>query len=229
MSNYRDAEEAQIEYIRCMGEPLGKLYSSLWQEVSWLNFKWIEYVELFGTKPSRIELLNKAAPAFFRMLQDLLLEDTIIHVARLTDPPKSVGKENLTVQALPPLIADPQVSKNVADLVQTAIDASYFCRDWRNRHIAHRDLKLANEEGATPLESASRQQMKQAIEAIAEVLNAVSSHYSESTTVFDIGGLPGGASLLLYVLDDGIKAQKERQERLKRGEIREGDFGPRDL
>jgi hypothetical protein len=229
LTNYPTAEEAKLENIKRMGEPLGKLYSALWQEVSRLNFKWVEYVELFGTKPSRIELLNKAAPAFFRIVQDSLWEDTIIHIARLTDPPKSVGKENLTVQALPPLIADPQVTKNVANLVQTAIRASDYCRDWRHRHIAHRDLKLSVEKGAAPLKPASRDKMKRAIQAIADVLNAVSLHYSESTTVFDIGGLPGGASTLLYVLNDGIKAQKERRERLKRGEIREDDFGPRDL
>jgi hypothetical protein len=229
MTRYPTAEEAKLENIKRMGEPLGKLYSALWQEVSWLNFKWTEYVELFGTKPSRIQLLNKAAPAFFRIVQDSLWEDTIIHIARLTDPPKSAGKENLTVQALSPLIADPQITKNVADLVQMAIEASDFCRDWRNRHIAHRDLKLSSEEGATPLKSASREKMKQAIQSIADVLNAVSLHYSESTTAFDIGGLLSGDSSLLYVLDDGIKAREERQERLKRGEIRENDDGPRNL
>ncbi len=229
MTNYRTAEEAELEYIRCMGEPLGKLFSALWQEVAWLHSKWIEYVELFGTKPSRIELLNEAAPAFFRIVQDSLWEDTIIHIARLTDPPKSVGKENLTVQALPPLVADPQKAKNIANLVQIAIKTSDFCRDWRNRHIAHRDLKLSIKKGVSPLKPASRGKINQAIQAITEVLNVVSIHYSEATTVFDIGGLHGGAESLLYVLDDGIKAQKERQERLRRGEIREGDFGPRDL
>jgi hypothetical protein len=174
-------------------------------------------------------LLNKAAPAFFRIVQDSLWEDTIIHIARLTDPPKSVGKENLTVQALPSLISAPQTAKNVANLVQIAITTSDFCRDWRNRHIAHRDLNLSIDKGVTPLKAASRKKIKQAIQAIVDVLNGVSTHYTESTTVFNIGGLHGGAGSLLYVLDDGIKARKERQERLKRGEIREGDFGPRNL
>ena len=101
MTNFRTADEAKLEYITRMGEPLGKLFSALWQEAAWLQSKWIEYVELFGTKRSRIELLNKAAPAFFKVVQDSLWEDTIIHIARLTDPPKSAGKDNLTIHIAP--------------------------------------------------------------------------------------------------------------------------------
>lgn len=229
MTNYRTAEEAKLEYIKCMGKPLGKLFHALWQEVAWLHSKWAEYVELFGTKPSRIELLNEAAPLFFRIVQDSLWEDTILHIARLTDPPKSVGKDNLTIQAIPNLVNDPNNAQAISNLIQIAVQASDFCRDWRNRHIAHRDLKLAIEEGIVPLESASRKKVKKAIHSIAEVLNAVTQHYCDSTSVFHIDGYPGGAASLLYVLDNGVKAERERRERIKRGEIREGDLGPRNL
>ena len=48
-----------------MGEPLGKLYHALSNELAWHCLKWGEYVELVGTKPSRIDLLNRAAGGFF--------------------------------------------------------------------------------------------------------------------------------------------------------------------
>ncbi|WP_407690639.1 AbiU2 domain-containing protein [Rhodocyclus tenuis] len=70
-----------------MGGEIGKVYSALWQEVAWINKKWNQYVELFGTSPERIELLNRAAPSFFRTFQDSLLDDVLLHLARLTDPP----------------------------------------------------------------------------------------------------------------------------------------------
>ena len=53
----RTAEEAKKANIEKMGEPLGTLFSALWQEVAALHFHWKEYVELFGTKPERIALL----------------------------------------------------------------------------------------------------------------------------------------------------------------------------
>ena len=229
MSNYRTAEEAKLDYIKCMGEPLGKLFHALWQEVAWLHSKWSEYVELFGTKPSRIDLLNESAPLFFKIVQDLLWEDTILHIARLTDCPKSVGKDNLTIRAIPDLMDDRDKARAISTLIQIAVQASDFCRDWRNRHIAHRDLKLAIEEGIAPLKPASREKVKKALHSIDEVLNAVTQLYSESTTVFDIGGYSEGAVSLLHILDDGVRARRERQERIRRGEIREGDLEPRNV
>lgn len=64
MASYKTEEESQKEYIEVMGKPLGKLFHALWQEVAWLYTKWREYEDLFGTKPSRIDLMNKAARRF---------------------------------------------------------------------------------------------------------------------------------------------------------------------
>jgi hypothetical protein len=58
-------EEVKKRNIDKMGEKLGTQFSALWNELSILYFYWEEYNELFGTKPSRIELMNQAAPAFF--------------------------------------------------------------------------------------------------------------------------------------------------------------------
>ena len=44
--------------IKAMGQPLDVQYTQLWQEIAQLNIVWKEFVELFGTKPSRIELLE---------------------------------------------------------------------------------------------------------------------------------------------------------------------------
>jgi hypothetical protein len=48
-----------------MGDALGSQFDVLWQEVSRLHIKRAEYVELFGSKPNRVDLLNRAASAFF--------------------------------------------------------------------------------------------------------------------------------------------------------------------
>lgn len=205
------------------------MFHALWQEVAWLHSKWTEYIELFGSKPSRVKLLNNAAPNFFRIVQDALWEGTLLHIARLTDSPKSAGKHNLTIRQLPELLKDDELRDSVKQLIVTAVEASAFARDWRNRRIAHRDLELAIEKGIRPLERANGEKVEMALDSISAVLNAVSLHYQNSTTIFDAGGSHNGAVNLLYVIDDGLKADAERRMRMGRGNYREEDHGPRGI
>jgi hypothetical protein len=229
MSSHKTAEEVRDSHVKAMGEALGTLYHALWNETAWLYMKWDEYVELFGTKPSRIDLLNESAGLFFRIIQDSLWEDLLIHIARLTDPPKSAGKDNLTIRRLPALIEKKELRGKVAKLIDTAIERADFCRDWRNRSIAHKDLKLATRKGAEPLKGASRAKLKEALSAISDVLNAVSVHYMDSTIMFEGVGSVNGAVSLLYVLDAGLQAKRERLHWLKTGNYQISDFRPRDL
>jgi hypothetical protein len=229
MSAYRTAEEVKRHHIEVLGEELGSLYHALWNELAWLYSKWDEYVELFGSKPSRIELINKAAGHFFKIVQDSLWEDSLLHIARLTDPSKSAGRENLTIKKLPGLITDETFKKHLSELVVVAVEKADFCRDWRNRHIAHKDLGLAMKTGAEPLKAASRAKVKEVLSAISDVLNAVSGHYMDSTTAFEGIGGSGGAVSLLYVLDDGIRTDEERNERRKVGNYRAEDYQSRDI
>src|SRR5437016_1294947 len=103
-ATHRTPDETKKHHISQMGEELGSIFNELWQEVSRLHNDWHEYVQLFGTKQSRIALMNEAAPAFFRMVQDELFDMIVLRIARLTDPPKSAGKSNLTIQQLRPVI-----------------------------------------------------------------------------------------------------------------------------
>jgi hypothetical protein len=222
----RTAVEAKADNIVEMGEPLGELYSALWQAVATVHVYWKEYVELFGSKPERIDLLNRAAPAFFHMLQEELWELALLRISRLTDPAKTgrAGRLNLTIQALPGLISDATLKAQVTKLVEDAVIETAFYRDWRNRRIAHSDLKLALEQPTTPLAAASRLQVKTALQALTAVLNALAGHYFQSEIRFDVGARISGAVALLYVLNDGVKVREARQRRLEEGKPTEDDF-----
>ena len=230
MSGHRTAEEVRQHHLDVLGADLGALYHALWNELAWLYSKWGEYVELYGTKPSRIELINKSAGHFFRIIQDSLWEDCLLHIARLTDPQKSAGKENLTLNRLPNLIVHDVLKKTVKDLVNISIEKADFCRDWRNRRIAHKDLGLALSAGVEPLKPASQAKVKDALSSISDVMNAISRHYMDSTTMYEgLGGSGGNAVSLLYVLDDGLRAKEERRMRRKAGDYRKEDYQARDL
>lgn len=228
MSSYT-AEESKQTNINAMGQQLGPLYHALWQQVAWLHQKWQQYVELYGAKESRLTVLNQAAPLFFRVVQDTLWEDVLLPIARLTDSPESMKKANLSITRLPALIVDAQTKQTVETLVTEALTASGFCRDWRNRHIAHKALQLALGASALPLKPASRAKVKEAIKALDTVLNAISAHYLDSTTHFSGVGSADGALSLLYVLDDGIKTGEARRERLRNGTFTPDDLAARDL
>ena len=226
-ASHRTAEAAKAEHVRLMGDDLGTIYSALWQEVAWVHGKWSDFVALFGTKESRVDLLNAAAPAFCRLVQDSIWENVLLHIARLTDPPATAKKQNLTIQRLPALV-NPAKSRTLVDSkVQAALQACAFARDWRNRHIAHSDLDLKVSETAKPLEFASRQSVMLALGALSDVLNAVAAEYFDSTSFFDT--LDGDALALLYVIDDGLRADAQRRQRLRNGIYDPEEFKPRDL
>lgn len=121
MSSQRTAEEVDARLVAAMGKRLGTIYYRLWNECAWLHWKWREYETLYGTNSSRIELLNHAAPGFFRIVQDTLWEDVLLHIARLTDPPKVASRETLTLRALPPLV-DAAVRSHVGEALDVAFE-----------------------------------------------------------------------------------------------------------
>src|SRR6185503_12931063 len=120
-----------------MGATLGELYFLLSRELAWLHFSWSEYRTLYGTSEETIGVLNSAAPRFFYYLDYLMWHDVLLHICRLTDPPASAGRNNLTLAQLPLAIADPILRDSVIDLLAAARSESEFARDWRNRHLAH--------------------------------------------------------------------------------------------
>ncbi len=225
----RTAAEARADYERVMGTELGAIYNALWQQLAWLHSKWAEYVDLFGTRESRVALMNEAAPRFFRIVQDSIWDDVLIHIARLTDPPKSAGRANLTIQRLPALVGA-AVKAEVNGKIAVALTRSAFARDWRNRRIAHGDYELALDlSAAIPLAPASRQMVCEALESVCDVINAVGLHYLDSTSFFDSRSSHQGAVSLLHVIAAGLEAERERSARIQSGQIDLSELRPRDL
>ena len=99
----------------------------------------------------RIVLLDRTAAHFFGCLRKMLYEDAMLHLSRLTDPPKSNGgKRNLTVRLLPDLISDPVLKSSVEADIDTLVKSCEFARGLRNRRLAHNDLKTARNEHPLP-------------------------------------------------------------------------------
>jgi hypothetical protein len=72
--------------------------------------------------------MNRSAGHFFRMVQDLLWESLMMHIARLTDKPKVFGRTNLTLHNLPELIPDAALKNKIESLCREATDRTQFAR-----------------------------------------------------------------------------------------------------
>lgn len=212
MADTQTSNEVENEHITKLGPDLGPVFHVLWNDRAWLVVKWQEYREMFGSSAEQVELLNSAG-LFFQIVQDTLWQDILLHLCRMTDPPKSMGRENLTLRSLPDLISDPAVRAEMAPLVEQASKATEFARDWRNRHIGHRDLALALKSGVQPLASASEEQVSAALSAIHEVLNRISERQLDSTLTSDVITPFTGATTLMLLLRDGIEARDARRKR----------------
>jgi hypothetical protein len=192
---------------------------------------WGEFVEMFSTKQSRLEIMNESAPAFFHMLQGELGDSILLQLSRITDKAEIGKRRNLTIRNLPGLITDEPAHTEVQHLVDIAVEKTESCRAHRNRLIAHDDLILAlQEEKAEGVLAPTKREISEALRAIAAVLRQVSLHLSDSDMMFDTGHpRVHGFVELLYVMRDGLKAREQREERLRSGKYTADDLKHEDL
>lgn len=130
-----------------------------------------EFERLFG-KAEHIVLLNLVGGEFFADVQQILWDDLLLRVTRLTDPAATGRKDNLTVQRLPDLCERDKFPGNmVQEQVDAAVQAAKFARSHRNLRISHKDLAYAI--GGSKLPSTTLGQIRAALDAVHAVLQTV--------------------------------------------------------
>jgi hypothetical protein len=191
-----------------MPPPLGEIHHWLHDELAWLHLKWYDYRRLFAGTQERFDLLNKAAPDFFGKLQGMLWENVLLHLCRITDPPKTMKHDNLTIMRIPDAIPDPAIAAFVKQLVDDAAQKTQFARDWRNRRMAHQELPPLQGQVAKPLAPGSRQNVEDALAAVRKAMNDIEQRYLKAVVRYDftIEAL-GGVESLIERLRMGLEAE----------------------
>lgn len=144
----------------------------------WAHAEWTlqEFRDLFSDA-ERLAVLNGVAGPLMALLQDVLWENLLLQVARLTDPVQTAGHKNLTFQQIPAFFTDQREKhRELSAHVQDAVDAAAFARDWRNRRIGHRDLEHSLDRQAKPLEKASLERVDAALAAIHRILDTIARY-----------------------------------------------------
>jgi AbiU2 len=207
---HKSAEEVERQHLEAMGSSLGPLYHKLHNDVVWLHAKWQQQLKLF-VETECIELLNSVAAFFFMTVQRVFEDDILLHVARLVDPPTSLGRAdrvNLTLLALPAVITESALAPRVHASVEEARAHCAFAVDWRNRRIAHRDLGLAlRHPQAKPLPDAGRAEVEAALKSIRGVFEPIHHHHLGTDPGFERFAAGADADALLFYLRRGRQGE----------------------
>lgn len=224
MGTTKTAEEVKKEQQSIMGPELGSLYNLLYNETIWLHYKWTEFEELYGVNESRIKLMNQTAPFFFFIIQKVLWENILLGIARITDRSKIGDKKNISIQALPDLIENQELKEKIKIEIKEILLKTKFCRDWRNRWIAHYDYNLSLDSNAQPLETANRKLLKESLKQITAFINILHDHYFKSRLMLDYIKSDRGAHSLLHTLKDGLRERDNYFNRLSTGNLLDYDY-----
>jgi hypothetical protein len=198
------------EHLSVLGAEFGEFYHALQNEVIWAYAKWLEYKNLYATSPDRVVLLNRAGPFLFRVVQDVLWNDILLHLARLTAPAESgAGNSNLTIMRLVGAVSDPYLASEMPQLIKNAEHLCKFARDWRKRHPVHRDFDLTPRGArAKALAPATRRHVDAALNALALVINQIEAHYFHDAISFERLSGPGDAEAFLAHLAGAASARE---------------------
>ena len=188
-------------------EPIADIFQGLWQDVCRLHWQWATCRTLYGSGPERIDLLNSTAPDFFWLVERILLDAVLLSLARITDPVRTGGKENLSLNRLMESVPQNEGAVFRAELAGILEKVRGSCaafREIRHRRLAHCDLPTALEYRPDPLPGLGRKAVEEALCAIRDFMNRVTAHYCDSTTWFEGAGSPDPASELVGFLETAL-------------------------
>jgi hypothetical protein len=199
-------------------------------EVRDLHFKWKFFEQLF-TEKQRHEILNATAPSLFGYIQDLMLNDIILCIARLTDPFKSSGRENLSFDSILAEIDDSSVRIEASEIISKIKTKTKAIRVWRNKKLAHNDLKKAV--GGNPLPPIYIIELSEMLKLTSQIVNIIYKRFQDTEVRHDLCVTSGDGDSLMFYLEYGLDVWEEDKRnhnvdrlhklRIKRAENRNKD------
>ena len=183
------------------------VFRPLQDQLVLMRTKWTLFRQVFGTDAERIELLNRFAPGFFGMVQEIMYDDLVQSLFRLTDPAATCAHPNLCLNRLAKVLKD--TGTTVAASVQARSQAiggllAPFA-DWRNHRTAHNDLETAQacHLELSSLKGPSRVLIEDVLVRAGQLMNEAAAYYGEGPMEYE-GTIPppGDGDALVRRLED---------------------------
>jgi hypothetical protein len=210
-----------------LGQPkIDDLWQAIDYEVTWLHARWAIYLQLYGTSPERVDILNRSARTFAYVLQNVLVDDIQLGLAKLGDRAGSGGRTNVTLATLAEKMPDSgTLTDELCSLLDTYYAACKKVRKRRNKQIAHFDLEtMLGSEASLP--GPSRKEIEQALDALRRFMNCIALHFTGTETLYELIVLPGDGESLIATLKKGLRySELVRNGTISRNDLHNSSWG----
>lgn len=172
-----------------MDEDSAAIFDCVREEAVAIHLRWKLYGQLYVQSKEDVLLLSSCGGNVFGILQELLLDDCILRICRLTDRLSKGSQKHRSVSQLvhsleklnSPLFA-PTILQQQAELDR----ACSRLRKVRNARIAHADLGHSLNVSEDPLPDISVDDVNKALELLSSLLNSIEEPFRRShTNYFD--------------------------------------------
>jgi hypothetical protein len=186
------------------------VHRALWPHVVDLQGQWNTFRRLFMTNDGTVDVLNWAARGLFAKMQRSLVDEMILAIARLTDPPQTGSHKNVVLERLAQecdAAGRKDVGEQVRRCLHEARKLSAAMRDQRNRRLGHLDFTTHVEQQSVP--AVFVREISGALRWIKAAMNSVEVALEGRTTMYSAYSVTGDAGSLVHVL----RAARESDER----------------
>ena len=190
------SEDMREKYQSALGNEFGTVFSGVIQHWcrGWVRVNQIQ--DLFGDRKT-LNLLNTiTGGGLLWDVQQLMMDDLMLCVTRLTDPPKTGKKENLTIKRVPEFCEDPELRDEVQLLVDKAVAAADPARKYRNQRISHIDLG-GEKDPANLVPGATLGEAEEVLNTVHSILKIIESRLFDTHLHDEVSLAPGRAETFI--------------------------------
>lgn len=201
-------------------EEIYDIFEKLKTDIVWLHGRWIIFEQLYGISQERVELLNEIASTYFRITQDVLLDDILIRIGRITDKPIMRNNENLSLGQIILRLDKNKYSELIARLetkLKNIESLSNTIRTYRNKRLAHQDIDIALKR-VESLPAVTFSAIKDTLKAIRDFMNQCELYFNHSEMAYEAFSMSADGKALINRLKQAMAYEElEKQEIIERG------------
>jgi len=171
-----------------MSISLESVFNCVNKNVIKLSYRWKIYCQLFDSGNENIALLNSSGREVFKLFQQLVLDDTILALSRLTDPPSSgKDKDNANIKHILDLAGGSLSSSASTELNTTLARLEVHVQNLRvhrDKALAHSDVK--HELQVEVLPPITYDELESAMRECRTLMSKLGSELFKQTSCYDV-------------------------------------------